>query len=111
MIRDRLRTDIVNELRTRGFVPSSSVVQWRRMISSDFHGNDFNGNCKEQGIDEFLNFLGNALDIPPILQSADTATASYSIQLLISATMRNKYMTLEDLILYTEKNATFHCFK
>ncbi len=52
MLIDRLRTDIVNELRTRAFVPSSAVIQWRRMFSHRFAGNDFNGACYERDIDE-----------------------------------------------------------
>ena len=43
----RLRTDIVNELRTRFFVPSSTVIQWRRM-----RGENLNGASEEKDVQE-----------------------------------------------------------
>ena len=58
LIIERLKTDIINELRTRGFVPSSSVVQWRRMISNYFEGNDFTSEkCYERDVEEVIILL------------------------------------------------------
>jgi len=70
LIQARLRTDIVNELRTRCFVDSSSVIQWRRMIDHLFEGNDFtlpNKACYERDVEEFLYFLFTYFEVPPLL--------------------------------------------
>src|SRR5690348_7671490 len=52
LIRDKLKTDIVNELRGRGFVDSRLVVQWRRMIAFKDKGSDFNTACSERDVEE-----------------------------------------------------------
>lgn len=52
-----LRTDIVNELRTRFFVSSSSVLHWRRMIASKFSGNDLSEGGFERDVEEVLCYL------------------------------------------------------
>jgi hypothetical protein len=46
----RLRTDIVNELRNRWFVPASTMIQWRRMM-----GTIPNEACEERDVQE-VNF-------------------------------------------------------
>ncbi len=52
LIRDKLKTDIVNELRGRGFVDSRLVVQWRRMIAFKDKESDFNAACSERDVEE-----------------------------------------------------------
>ena len=58
-VRSYLTTHIVNALRTRGYVPSAMMLEWRRMIDPYFGqgNNNFDGACEHHEACEFARFL------------------------------------------------------
>jgi hypothetical protein len=69
-LRVHLRTCIVNELRSRGFVPFGPVEILRRMMSTlGFEGNDFSkDDVRERDAEEVFGFLMQSLEIPSLIR-------------------------------------------
>eukprot|EP01116_Phalansterium_solitarium_P000101 TRINITY_DN10063_c0_g1_i3.p1 TRINITY_DN10063_c0_g1~~TRINITY_DN10063_c0_g1_i3.p1 ORF type:complete len:726 (+),score=188.73 TRINITY_DN10063_c0_g1_i3:70-2247(+) len=109
-LRERLKTDVVNDLRERMFVESTKVVQCRRILHLlRFPGNDFAGEgCEERDVEELLTALFRLLRVPPYLQFVDRSRPDkpeqaswHMFQLLISDEMFGKCLTTQALVDYT----------
>lgn len=106
--REFLRLHIVNQLRTRGYVPSAIVFQWRLMIATWFgETKNFDRHCSEEEACEFIQFLLASYgsdDLTSSTRSTRTKTPSnlnegqFMFQLLAPASRQEAAWTTEQLL-------------
>jgi ubiquitin thioesterase CYLD len=56
-LRDTIRTQVINPLRSRFYVESSPIRHLREILSRWLSGNDFNDICEERDVEEFMSLL------------------------------------------------------
>jgi hypothetical protein len=99
--RYHLRQHIVNELRTRIFVPAALIVQWRRMLSLVLPRQDLSEGATmcdmTETIDGILDYLGEPRFIE--FESEAGAQRAYHLQLLVEE--RGRHALVQGALNYT----------